>query len=437
VPTPLARPTSALALALTAKRRRDVLSRSREVPGAGDVEVTIDLLRGQDEGRLNLLRRRIGERASGLVAVADGELDDESESPGSSERVGSLVAVAVGVDDGATLVAFARPGESLPLGPDGATLVDRSGVVLSGRGQCVATTTPDEALRALALRASHEDVVIYLGRRGDLDDEVAARCVTLGDGPQREGGRVQFAGRSWHLATPAPASARVGLEASAVVARAPRPAAAVRVHLLRAEPAVTGLVEPFAATLRRRCVEMTAYLAVHHHEPVTGERLRARVLGGRDDATLRTLANTASAVRRSLGADERGPRLHPVTPAGLYQLHDVDCDLVEFHQLVATARDPRAVATSATLRRALELVRGEPLAAALRGFEWFLAEGHLARLQRDGEWAALALAAAARREGEFDLAFWAIEQGRLIDPYSEALEAALARVPRLREFGGD
>jgi hypothetical protein len=161
------------------------------------------------------------------------------------------------------------------------------------------------------------------------------------------------------------------------------------------------------------------------------------VLGARDDASLRTLSNTATAVRRSLGATNDGPRLEPVTPAGLYQLHDVDCDLVEFHHLVATARDPRAVTVGTTLRRALELVEGEPLATALRGFEWFLAEGHLARLQRDGEWAALRLAAEARDHNDFDLAFWAVEQGRLIDPYSDALEAALHRVPRLREFGGN
>jgi hypothetical protein len=89
------------------------------------------------------------------------------------------------------------------------------------------------------------------------------------------------------------------------------------------------------------------------------------------------------------------------------------------------------------LREALDLVQGEPLASALRGFEWFLAEGHAARLARDGEWAALALHHDSLATGDYELAYWALEKGRLIDPYSDALIAAFAHVPRLREFGGD
>jgi hypothetical protein len=83
------------------------------------------------------------------------------------------------------------------------------------------------------------------------------------------------------------------------------------------------------------------------------------------------------------------------------------------------------------------MVKGEPLASALRGFEWFLAEGFGARLARDGEWAALALHHDALAKGQFELAFWALHQGLLIDPYSDVLLEASARVPRLREFGGD
>ena len=83
------------------------------------------------------------------------------------------------------------------------------------------------------------------------------------------------------------------------------------------------------------------------------------------------------------------------------------------------------------------MVKGEPLASALRGFEWFLAEGFGARLSRDGEWAALALHHDALTNERFEMAFWALRQGLLIDPYSDVLLEASARVPRLREFGGD
>jgi hypothetical protein len=117
--------------------------------------------------------------------------------------------------------------------------------------------------------------------------------------------------------------------------------------------------------------------------------------------------------------------------------HDLTSDVEIFHGLVARARQLHTSDAAPLLREALNLVQGEPLASALRGFEWFLAEGHAARLARDGEWAALALHHDSLATGDYELAYWALEKGRLIDPYSDALIAALARVPRLREFGGD
>ncbi len=84
---------------------------------------------------------------------------------------------------------------------------------------------------------------------------------------------------------------------------------------------------------------------------------------------------------------------------------------------------------------ALQLIHGEPLASALRGFEWFLAEGYLARLQRDAEWAALLVHHEAMLKENYELAFWALSQGLLVDSYSDALCEALDKVPRLRQFG--
>jgi hypothetical protein len=183
---------------------------------------------------------------------------------------------------------------------------------------------------------------------------------------------------------------------------------------------------------------MVAYLALHRHEPVTGERLRTRVLVHADvEASTRTLANTASAVRRSLGVDAQGPRLHPVTSSGLYATHGLSSDVEVFFTLVARARQLPVADAAPLAHEALLLIKGEPLASTLRGFEWFLAEGHAARLARDGEWAALALHHTSLLRGHYELAFWSLQQGLLIDPYSDALSDALSRVPRLREFGGD
>ena len=424
---------AALPLALIAKRHRDHLQQNRLELPEEEIDDAIDQLRGYDPAQLAALRAEIGDLDAGLLVVPRlFKIADPPHPPSAP-----IVAVAIGVHEEATLVAFARPGSSLPLGLEGISLVERFAVLLDERGQCRIAATPQEALRALALRAVFDDVVIYLGKESDLDPDVRARCVALGDGPPRRGPDIEWEGRTWRFTCTVPTLAPFDPVPIVTSRRVLGERATVRVELLRAEPVVTGLCEPFAATLRRRCVELTAYLAVHQHEPVTGDRLRARVLGRGDDASLRTLSNTASAVRRSLGTVEGLTRLQPVSPAGLYQLHDVDSDLVAFHRLVASARDPEAEGVAALLEQALSLVHGEPLATALRGFEWFLAEGHLARLQRDGEWAALRLAAEARDAGNYDVAFWAIEQGRLLDPYSDVLEAALHRVPRLREFGSD
>ena len=312
-----------------------------------------------------------------------------------------------------TLIGFAHEGGRLPVAPSWSSDDVVKNIVSLHDGKVVFARSEAELLRALATRTLRQNVVVYLGPASQLDDELAACAVTVAP----------------HVS---------GAESVPSLPLAPTRVSDLRVELLRADPVVEGLAEPFAPTLRRRCIEMVAYLALHRHEPVTGERLRTRVLAHADvDASQRTLANTASAVRRSLGVDAEGPRLHPVTSSGLYVTHGVSSDVESFFLLVARARQLAVNDASPLCHQALLLIKGEPLASALRGFEWFLAEGHGARLARDGEWAALALHHTALEKGNYELAFWAIQQGRLIDPYSDALSEALTRVPRLRQFGGD
>jgi hypothetical protein len=420
-------------LALVARRRRDVMVQNRLELAETEIDATIVQLRHDDEASLEGLRALIDDRSSGVLVID--EFTVAAAAPAANRD--AIVAVLLATDGPAALIAFARAGEELPLGDDAAALIERSAVVLGSRGRCRVVTTPPDALRALALRTTFNDVIVYLGAGSDLDDEVRRRCVTIGAGPQRSGDQFTLHGRTWRFSSGGASSSNSLAVMPQLALRFDVTDTSVRVRLLRSDPLVDGLNEPFTAPLRRKSVEMVAYLALHDREPITGDRLRARVLGRDGDASARTLANVASAVRRSLGDDDTGPRLRPVSSAGLYQLRGVDCDLTEFHRLIAAARDALAINVLDTLRRALSLVEGEPLAAVLRGYEWFIPEGHLARLQRDGEWAALRLAAEARQVNDVDLAFWAIERGRLLDPYSDALEAALHRVPRLREFGGD
>src|ERR1700722_798752 len=406
LPTPLVG-LAPMPLALVAKRRSDALR--REGDDSFDVDESIELLRGLNPDLIAHLAALTRDERDGILDVPD-----EPPAVSGESIAGALLACTLGPSATGTLIGFAREGGRLPIRAAWTSDDVQREVVALHHGPLAFARDEGELLRALATRALRQSVVVYLGPASDLDDELSACAVTLTPYLERE-------------------------------ARAPRhdlPDAPrtgdLRVEMLRADPTVVGIVEPFTPTLRRRCIEMVAYLALHRHEPVTGERLRTRVLLHADvEASTRTLANTASSVRRSLGVDVQGPRLHPVSSSGLYATHGVTSDVEMFSTLVARARQlPLADATS-VVHEALLLIKGEPLASTLRGFEWFLAEGFAARLARDGEWAALALHHNAMRRRNYELAFWSLQQGLLIDPYSDALADALAKVPRLREFGGD
>lgn len=402
---------SSVPLALMAKRRHDLLREAGDDPSDFDVDESIELLRGRDPDLIARLVGLCGNRIDGVLDVSEQITTAPSDS-----SAPAMVACSLGPSATGALVGFAREGGRLPVRPSwGSEDLERNIVALH-EGRVLFVRSEPELLRALATRSLRQCVVVYLGPADEVDDELATCTITVR--PYVERG----------------ASDRTSL----VVAKPAPQSSDLRVELLRADPQVVGLVEPFTPTLRRRCVEMVAYLALHRHEPVTGERLRTRVLTHADvDASLRTLANTASAVRRSLGIDAHGPRLHPVSSSGLYITHGLSSDVELFSTLVARARQLPVADASTLAHQALLLIKGEPLASALRGFEWFLAEGHGARLARDGEWAALALHHDALQKGKYELAFWSLQQGLLIDPFSDALSDALGRVPRLREFGGD
>lgn len=407
---------SPLALTLMAKRRTDLLREHQFSPSEREVDDTVALLRARNPQMLDLLRHLIGERRSGVLRVSNAE---PLAPPGDASE--PVVVCVLGQSDDETIVSFAREGGHLFVlegwnGHDGQAVT-----ALHDGGRLRVAFDEGELLRALATRALGVTLVLYAGDASVLDAELRACAVTVGP---IEGQSPDAGPDAWT----APPRSRARWPSNGDV----------RAELLRPDPQIIGLVEPFTATLRRRCVEMVAYLALHRREPVTGERLRTRVLTHAEvDASTRTLANTASAVRRSLGVDASGARLHPVSSSGLYVTHCVTSDVEVFHELVASARLAPSSEAATLARDALLLVQGEPLASVLRGFEWFLAEGHAGRLARDAEWAALALHHGAMAQGDYELAYWAIEQGRLIDPYSDVLVEALARVPRLREFGGD
>ncbi len=411
--TPVPLSAGLMPLALMAKRRSDLIRQHQFSDERYDVDESIEVLRALNPALLRQLRRMIGKRRDGVVDVPD-TIDASVTSVDDAEP---YVACALAPTPFGTLVSYSREGGTLAILPSWNNADVAEATVALHSGKLVFAENEHDLLRALATRSVRNTIVIFLGDRGELDDELIASSITVA--PYSEQPRT------------VPTSSWSG------VAAQPRHVG-VRVELLRAEPHLVGLVEPLTPTLRRRGVEMLAYLAMHRHEPITGERLRSRVLTHADvDASLRTLANTASVVRRSAGADDEGPRLHAVTSSGLYVTHGITSDVEVFTTLIARARQLSNAEAAPLADQALTMVKGEPLASALRGFEWFLAEGFAARLARDGEWAALALHHDALANGRYEMAFWALQQGLLVDPYSDVLKEASARVPRLREFGRD
>ena len=202
----------------------------------------------------------------------------------------------------------------------------------------------------------------------------------------------------------------------------------VEVRLLTMTPRLEGLNEELPPNRARRAVELVAYLALHHPDVITSDRLRTRVLGSSDaDAASKTLFNTAYAARRAMGVDEHGELLFPVgTRNGLYQVSPLVT--VDVHRAVTLAAEGRAQREGdlaiAYLRAALDLVEGEPLANALSGYSWWEAEGHGGRVTAVLVDAACTLAALASDTGRYDLARWGLERARLVEPYSEALSRA-------------
>jgi len=202
----------------------------------------------------------------------------------------------------------------------------------------------------------------------------------------------------------------------------------VDVRLLTLTPRLQGLCEELPPNRARRAVELVAYLALHHPDGITGDRLRTRVLGSSDaDAASKTLFNTAYAARRAMGVDHRGDPLFPAgTRNGLYQVSpQVTVDVLRAIALVAEGRSQTEPAVAvAHYRAALDLVEGEPLANALAGYTWWEAEGHGGRIAAALVDAACSMATLAADAGQFDLARWGLEQARLVEPYSEALSRA-------------
>lgn len=389
------------------------------------------------------------------VVLRDGQawLDDGGWQfdPSAPQRDARCLVVILGEDPDGTHVVLAPRGAVLELGGPGAvTLVDdaiRIGPSL-GLGRPVRAGTT-ELLQALAVRED-DDVIVCEGELVAVPTALRARCVVVGSAvaPFAEVGDTEVRLADGRILARASLAAGVralldGHHDRSFVPLDTAPDEGARlddrgvvVRLLTAVPRVDGLASPLETNRERRAVELLAYLALRAGQPVTGERLRVRVLGTpSSDAAAKTLANVASCLRRSLGDGSFGPRLPAAGRAGHYGIApDVGCDVAILEARVARARrcdEPEA--KMAWLRGALELIESEPFETVLEGYDWFLAEGHVARLQAACEDAACELVELALDRGLVELAGFAIDRAMLVDPHAERLAAAAMRVAAARQ----
>lgn len=174
---------------------------------------------------------------------------------------------------------------------------------------------------------------------------------------------------------------------------------------------------------------------MHAPRPVTGDRLRTRVLGSAErDARPKTLFNLVTTARRALGPDRSGNLLLPPATAGAYRLSpSVTVDATEAVGLCELAdRAGTGGEAASALRSALALVEGEMLSGVRTGYGWWYLEGHESRVTTALVHAACRLSELAAFSGDWDVASWGLEKAHSLEPDSEALARACMLIAERR-----
>lgn len=179
---------------------------------------------------------------------------------------------------------------------------------------------------------------------------------------------------------------------------------------------------------RRAVTELLCFLALHPGRAVPADEIRAALwpgdgLGG--DVSGKSLRNTASLLRRCIGADrfpeaERG--------AGYRLTDDVVTDWQRCEDLVqaSSAGGPRE---AETLTDALALVRGAPFDGVPSGsYGWAWSELLVSRMEVAITDAAHRLVSLSSASGDLEQAEWAALQGLAALPYDRRLWGGLLSV---------
>lgn len=182
---------------------------------------------------------------------------------------------------------------------------------------------------------------------------------------------------------------------------------------------IVGADKPLA---RAKSVELIVYLAMHRQAIVDADRLREALWPGRPPGT--TLYTTASVARNHLGRGSDGELHLPLVANGerVYRLGGaVGSDYARFADYVHRAKSEPPMQARASLRAALQLVRGRPFDVSTRGYEWAHVEGFITCIENEVATAAHQLARLCLEAGDADGARWATRRGLRACPGHEQL----------------
>ncbi len=177
----------------------------------------------------------------------------------------------------------------------------------------------------------------------------------------------------------------------------------------------TSVLEP---SRRMAALALLAYMATHER-PITADEIASALWpldAGKDNANgpqRKTVMNAISRARAVLGYSAAGKERIAYTPQGYRLVSDVTSDWSRFEKYLANARQQLPGDAITSLRKALELVRGEPFAGAMSSqfFEWVASEHVDMIFSGKVVDAAEDLGQMALKVGDLETVVWAVEKG--------------------------
>ncbi|MGH9105809.1 MAG: AfsR/SARP family transcriptional regulator [Acidimicrobiales bacterium] len=374
--------------------------------------------------------------ALGLAEKLDRVADAHRELAG-EEPLSALRAIACEALPNVAVAFEGAPSEALRCLAE-ASIPESSGVALAAAGPFPGARWQLElGLDAPARLRGHvggKELCYELTVRCDRE-EVALLSEALGASSSRE---AKAAGPSSGLAVPAAGEVIVITDSCG---RPTTPARAdgaagregprrgeVEICVLGPVDVVGGDLGAIESSRRMAALGVLSYLACHPR-PVSAAELASHLWpldAGRDDLggpQRKTVMNVVSRARAVLGYGLGGKERVVYSPMGYRLSDDVSCDWARFELEVANARHRGRDQALGGLRRALELVRGEPFGGALSSqfFEWVASEHLDMTLAAKVVDVAQDLGEMALEGGDFDTVVWAVDKGLQLEPTREEI----------------